>query len=65
MREMEEVRSDLLLRVGQRSPSSSQQSLVLPALNVSGGRVLLALAFAVCSMAALIWMFVRYWLFAP
>lgn len=65
MRELDEVRSDLSSRAGQQRLSSSQQALALPALSVSGSRVLLALAFAVCSMAALIWMFVRYWLFAP
>jgi hypothetical protein len=65
MRELNEVRSDRLSSVRLRGRGSSQQAVALPALSVSGGRVLLALAFAVCSMAALIWMFVRYWLFAP
>ena len=61
---MDEVRNDLSSSVGHRPLGSNQQSLALPELSVSGGRVLLALAFAVCSMGALMWMFVRYWLFA-
>jgi hypothetical protein len=65
MREMDEVRSDLSSSVGQRRLGSNQQSLALPELSVSGSRVLLALAVAVFSMGALMWMFVRYWLFAP
>lgn len=65
MRELNAVRRDRLSSVAQRRSGSSQQALALPALSISGGRVLLALALAVCSMAGLIWMFVRYWLFAP
>jgi hypothetical protein len=62
--EMDEVRRDLLSSVGQRRLDSRRQSPALPELTVSGGRVLLALAVAVCSMGALMWLFVRYWLFA-
>ena len=63
-REMNEARSALSLSVAHRSPRSHQQSLALPELQVSGMRVLLAFGFAACSMGALMWLFIRHWLFA-
>lgn len=61
---MDERRSDLSPSVAQRTLDSHQQSLVLPQLQVSGMRVLLALCFTACSMGALMWLFIRHWLFA-
>lgn len=45
--------------------SSGRQVVAERELNISGDRVLLALAIAVASMGLLLWTFVRYWLFAP
>lgn len=64
-RDMNEVPSVLSSSVGQRKLDSNQQSLALSELRLSGGRVLLALVVAVGSIGALMWMVVRYWLFAP
>lgn len=61
---MNEGRNTLSSSVGQRTLDSNQQSLVLPQLQVSGMRVLLALGFTACSMGALMWLFIRHWLFA-
>jgi len=44
---------------------SRQKAAAVRDLSISGGRVLLALAMAVCSMGPLMRAFVRYWLFAP
>lgn len=44
---------------------SGQQSIAATDLNISGGRVLLALLIAFFAMGTLLWSFVRYWLFAP
>ena len=63
-READEARSGSLSSARQRSLHSHQQSLVLPQLQVSGMRVLLALCFTACSMGALMWLFIRHWLFA-
>ena len=59
-----ERRSDLSPSGAQRTLDSHQQSLALPELQVSGMRVLFALGFAACSMGALMWLFIRHWLFA-
>lgn len=64
-REMNDALSGLSSSARQRSLHSHQQSLALPQqLQVSGMRVLLALGFAACSMGALMWLFIRHWLFA-
>jgi hypothetical protein len=57
--------SNLLSDVRQPNLISSQRSTAVHELNISGDRVLLGLAITVCSMGALLWAFVRYWLFAP
>ena len=62
---MNELRSDSPLSAGQRTLESGQESLALQELSVSGSRLLLALGFIACSIGALMWLFVRYWLFAP
>jgi hypothetical protein len=42
-----------------------QDGLETTTIDINAGRVLLALAFAVCLAGPLAWAFVRYWLFAP
>lgn len=45
---------------------SSGRPVAMPhELNISGDRVLVALAIAMSSMGLFLWTFVRYWLFAP
>lgn len=45
--------------------NSGREVAAVRELSISGDRVLVALALAVCSMGPLLWTFVRYWLFAP
>ena len=42
----------------------TQQDERTPELNISVIQVLLAMAVGLCSAGPLVWMFVRYWLFA-
>jgi hypothetical protein len=62
---MDRMRSDSSSSASRRGLSSDQQSFPLPELRISGGRLLLALAVTACPVGALVWMLVRYWLFAP
>ena len=50
-------RQDFLMR--------TQQDERTPELNISVIQVLLAMAVGLCSAGPLVWIFVRYWLFAP
>jgi hypothetical protein len=43
---------------------SGQQDERSPEVNISATQVLLAMATSLCLMGPLVWMFVRYWLFA-
>jgi len=36
-----------------------------PELNISGGQILMALAAGICLTGPLVWVLVKYWLFAP
>jgi hypothetical protein len=42
-----------------------QDGLETTAIDITAGKMLLALALAVCLAGPLAWAFVRYWLFAP
>jgi hypothetical protein len=43
----------------------AQRDGINPEINISGARVLVALATGICLAAPLVWAFVKYWLFAP
>lgn len=38
---------------------------VAPEFSISGSQVLVVLAAGSCLVGSLVWMFVKYWLFAP
>jgi hypothetical protein len=46
------------------NPRAVEQGRARRELNISGNQVPLALATAFCLAGALVWAFVRYWLFA-
>jgi hypothetical protein len=47
-----------------KSTSMSAQRRVTPELNISGSHVLVVLATSICLAGPLVWMCVKYWLFA-
>ena len=61
----DEAKSSLWSSARASGLSSGRQVVAERELNISGDRVLAALAIALTSTALLLWTFIRYWLFAP
>jgi hypothetical protein len=51
-------------RLPKSTPVLVQHEPGTPAMNITGGHMLLALAIALCLAGPLAWAFVKYWLFA-
>jgi len=55
-------------KIQGRLPKSTlmfAQRGVTPALRISGSQVLVVLAAGSCLVGPLVWVFLKYWLFAP
>jgi hypothetical protein len=54
-----------LARIAARPNAAAERPLAAEVLNLSGMRVVAGFAIAIGAAGPLMWVFVRYWLFAP